>query len=602
MLTRPPRVLALLATIVLVAGACGGPVGDRRAKPGRRRRRAAGHRGTDRGARADLPHPRVRGGGPALVLLPRRRRGPERRRPTEEAVAADFADEVPGQQPEVRGHDLRRGPGRPLDADRGRQRRRTSPGPSASAGIAAVRGPVARPHAVPRGERLRPRPVPGEPRRVQQDVRRPDRRPVRALPVGALVRAGHVRGDRARPSRPTSTASKYEMPDGTDGRLELRHGPRARAAAHRRPRTAATRRIRHFDPKHIVQYGFEPQRDDLRGFGARTSGAGNLDSGDGETAAIPPAWAAAWKWVYDGIWTDHFIMTEQTFNSDAIAGGDQAFFSGKVAMSTNFLWITYGLGPTTARPRQVGHRRRAGVQRRPHGPAERRHVRHPQGRARTPTPRSRPSPTSSTTRGDELLQLYGGMPAREAERPAFLEALAAAEGFPEPTPTGRSQATASNTPTSRTSRARCPSTTRPTRSCASTAAGGYDRRPGHRRPDRPAPGRDPGGVGQVVAEPASGAPQPLGGDREPLDSCRSPSPRHAAGSPGSAAWPASARGPHVAPGAPRGAPGAALHLAVDRRLPRVHGAADDRDVRLHVPERHPSPGGAARGSSGWTTT
>ena len=66
------------------------------------------------------------------------------------------------------------------------------------------------------------------------------------------------------------------------------------------------------------------------------------------------AWEAAWKWVYDGIWTDHFIMTEQVFDSDAIAAGDQAFFSGKVAMSTNFLWITYGLGPTTARPEATG--------------------------------------------------------------------------------------------------------------------------------------------------------------------------------------------------------------------------------------------------------
>ena len=64
----------------------------------------------------------------------------------------------------------------------------------------------------------------------------------------------------------------------------------------------------------------------------------------GTTAQIPDHWRDAWEWSYNGIWTDHFIMSDQVFNSDAIASGDQAFFSGKVAMSTNFLWITYGLG------------------------------------------------------------------------------------------------------------------------------------------------------------------------------------------------------------------------------------------------------------------
>ena len=81
-----------------------------------------------------------------------------------------------------------------------------------------------------------------------------------------------------------------------------------------------------------------------RAASARTSAPATSTAATAQTAAIPDAWEDAWKWVYDGIWTDHFIMSEQVFNSDAIASGDQAFFSGKVAMSTNFLWITYGLG------------------------------------------------------------------------------------------------------------------------------------------------------------------------------------------------------------------------------------------------------------------
>ena len=94
-----------------------------------------------------------------------------------------------------------------------------------------------------------------------------------------------------------------------------------------------------FDPTKIVQYGFEPQRDDLRGLGAYF-GAGKLVADDGKTAQIPDAWAAAWKWVYDRIWKDHFIMTDQVYRTPAFNGGGYAFNSGKVAMSENFLWST----------------------------------------------------------------------------------------------------------------------------------------------------------------------------------------------------------------------------------------------------------------------
>lgn len=184
-----------------------------------------------------------------------------------------------------------------------------------------------------------------------------------------------------------------------------------------------------FDPKHIVQYGFEPQRDDLRGLGSYF-GPGSLDSGDGATAAVPPAWAAAWKWVYDGIWTDHFIMTDQTFNSDAIAGGDQAFFSGKVAMSTNFLWITYGLGAdygeTGGKWDIAAVPAFNGVHTSPLN-ADTFAILEP---SKHPDAAFAALAYLMEDRGDELLTLYGGMPAREAERPAFLETLAATAGFP----------------------------------------------------------------------------------------------------------------------------------------------------------------------------
>lgn len=92
-----------------------------------------------------------------------------------------------------------------------------------------------------------------------------------------------------------------------------------------------------FDPAHIVQYGFEPQRDDIRGLAAYF-GAGKLLADDGKTVHVPDAWTYAWKWFYQGMWTDHFIETGPVWNSTAFNAGGYTFNSGKVAMQENFLW------------------------------------------------------------------------------------------------------------------------------------------------------------------------------------------------------------------------------------------------------------------------
>ncbi len=98
-----------------------------------------------------------------------------------------------------------------------------------------------------------------------------------------------------------------------------------------------------FDPKQISQWGFELQRDDLRGTGAYF-GAGKLSSGaDGKTVQIPDAWAAGWKYYYNSIWTDHMDLTDPQFQSKDINPNDYPFFTGNLAMSANFLWSTYGL-------------------------------------------------------------------------------------------------------------------------------------------------------------------------------------------------------------------------------------------------------------------
>ncbi len=93
-----------------------------------------------------------------------------------------------------------------------------------------------------------------------------------------------------------------------------------------------------FDTKNIVQYGYEPQYQDLRAVGSYF-GADTFVAPDGKTAQIPPQWAAAWKWVYDGIWKDHFIPNGPTRESQEYGQGNP-FNSGKVAMALTHLWYT----------------------------------------------------------------------------------------------------------------------------------------------------------------------------------------------------------------------------------------------------------------------
>lgn len=97
-----------------------------------------------------------------------------------------------------------------------------------------------------------------------------------------------------------------------------------------------------FDPASIVQYGFEPQRDDMRGMGASWA-AGTLAAGDGQTAQIPAAWNASWHWYHDGIFTDHFIVDGPKYESTDWNPDGVPFCNGQVAMAVNFLWSTYCL-------------------------------------------------------------------------------------------------------------------------------------------------------------------------------------------------------------------------------------------------------------------
>jgi len=179
-----------------------------------------------------------------------------------------------------------------------------------------------------------------------------------------------------------------------------------------------------FDPNNIVQWGFEPQRDDMRQIGAYWE-AGRLVADDEVTAQIPDAWATAWTWWYAGMWEDHFSMTGAQFESTDLNPEGYPFFTGNVSMSQNYLWSTYGVAGAgedwdlAASPSYNGQITAA--------------FNADTFRIMKATEHPREAFEVLTyllgEASADLLEIYGGLPARPAEQDAFFANLS--ENFPQ---------------------------------------------------------------------------------------------------------------------------------------------------------------------------
>ena len=140
---------------------------------------------------------------------------------------------------------------------------------------------------------------------------------------------------------PHNYGDQYEMPDGTmvdwdyDAIDEI--AKLMSVDANGNNATSAD-----FDKTNIVQFGFEPYRDDVRGLGANF-GAGSLVGADGTTAEIPGPWQAAWEWYYRAMWDDYTVMQGALFDSDEYNPEGYPFCTARVAMEINYLWSTYCL-------------------------------------------------------------------------------------------------------------------------------------------------------------------------------------------------------------------------------------------------------------------
>jgi multiple sugar transport system substrate-binding protein len=145
-------------------------------------------------------------------------------------------------------------------------------------------------------------------------------------------------------------------------------------------------------------------------------GAGSLAGADGQTAVIPEPWTAAWHWIYDGVWADHFIPS-QAVRSGAPFSSD-SFNSGNVAMALTHLGYTccltsagnWDLAAVPSHNGQVTANVDAGTF------FILKSTRHPDEAFQVLT-------YLVGEAAPALLPLYGGLPARTADQEAFVAGL-----------------------------------------------------------------------------------------------------------------------------------------------------------------------------------
>jgi len=91
-----------------------------------------------------------------------------------------------------------------------------------------------------------------------------------------------------------------------------------------------------FDPAKIEQFGFIHQFGSIRSEMSTFGGAAVVNK-DGKVV-FPDYWRAEVKWLWNGLWKQHFIPS-QTYSDSALLKPNE-FGSGKVAMARTMLWYT----------------------------------------------------------------------------------------------------------------------------------------------------------------------------------------------------------------------------------------------------------------------
>ena len=99
-----------------------------------------------------------------------------------------------------------------------------------------------------------------------------------------------------------------------------------------------------FDPANVVQFGFHFQWAGQRLIWTDFQPEDWYDEA-ANTITIPESWHTATNWLWNGIWTEHFIPTN-TYRQSELLNTDNTFSSGNMAMAVVPLWYTCCLGDT----------------------------------------------------------------------------------------------------------------------------------------------------------------------------------------------------------------------------------------------------------------
>lgn len=178
-----------------------------------------------------------------------------------------------------------------------------------------------------------------------------------------------------------------------------------------------------FDASQQVQWGFGDQWNEPRGESSIFGSNAVID--EEGNAVLSQAWTDAFHWFYNGIWEDHFIPNAAQDGSDTLAAGN-AFSSGNLAMARSHLWYTCCLGDAGEWEIAPMFAHNDVVTAKLHGDTFRilKQSKNPEAAFEV----------LSYLIGDaapELLQVYGGMPARAADTEAFFASLGETYPFVE---------------------------------------------------------------------------------------------------------------------------------------------------------------------------
>ena len=185
-----------------------------------------------------------------------------------------------------------------------------------------------------------------------------------------------------------------------------------------------------FNMNDIIQFGWGQQQTDLRGRNTIFGAANFVDADD--NAIIPENWRVATNWIHDAMWQDGFYPNGTYGSSELLGGGSGNWFgTGNLAMtSSSHLWLLgWGQADMTAAFDFAPVPSYDGVA------TAKLHADTFSIMASTDHPEEAWTVLKymMDDRGNDLLALYGGLPARTSQQETFFDNYIAglAEAYPQ---------------------------------------------------------------------------------------------------------------------------------------------------------------------------